>query len=146
MPKTTAKVIGQKITPNGEMFAKLQFNAKLPRVGDLVSVKWGSIRSGQQNCLYWLYLNWLVKEAGLKEQGHFSAEGLHEDLKAYFLSEKKYDRGMFKVLTTESTTDLTKGEFATYMDEVDTFIVEFFKVDTSPFWKTYQENYGQYGG
>jgi len=139
--RLTAKVLAVK-----EDLAKIKIaSQKNPlRVGEAITVRRGSQRSLPQNSLYWVYLSWLINEAGLKEQGHFSPDALHCDLKTYFLSEKKYDKGMFKVLSTESTADLTKSEFSNYFDAVDKFIVEFFHIDTTPFWETYQKEYSMY--
>lgn len=136
--RVTAKVLAVK-----DDLAKIKIaSQKNPlKVGEAITVRKGSQRTGNQNALYWVYLSWLIKEGGLKAQGHFSPDALHEDLKAYFLSEKKYDKGMFKVLMTESTADLTKSEFGTYFDEVDKFVVSFFGVNTQPFWDTYQDAY-----
>lgn len=140
MPKVKAKILKTKIE-NGKMLALVQFNEKMPNVNEFVSVKWGSVRSLPQNSLYWVYLNWLIKYGGLKEQGHFSAEALHLDLKTYFLSEKKFTKGEFEVIETESTTQLDKNEFGEYLERVDMFVQQFFEIDTSGFWEEYKINF-----
>ena len=119
MPKVTAKVLAVKTDEQGRYLAKLQFNEKLPRKGEIVSCKWGSVRSLPQNSLYWVFLSWLIKDAGLKDQGHFSPEALHLDLKAHILSDKIFDKGKFKAIEEASTAELTKGEFSEYFTRVD---------------------------
>lgn len=141
MPKIKARVLAVKTDCEGRMLAKLQFNGKLPKENELVTVKWGSVRTLSQNSLYWLYLNWLIEHGGLKDQGHFSADALHLDLKAHFLAEKALTRGEFKAIEESTTTDLTKTEFGEYMDKVDDFIKSFFEIDTSGFWEEYKANF-----
>lgn len=126
MPKVKAKVLATKITQDGKMLAKIQLNGKLPREGESITVQWGSNRNLSQNALYWAYLTYVINECGLKEQGHFSAEGLHYDLKAHFKE--------------ESTAVMNKMEFGEYLDKVDMFLVSFFGLDTSLFWVEVKNN------
>lgn len=140
MPKVAAKVISGKIE-NDKMLATLQFNGKLPQKGQACTVKWGSIRTLSQNSLYWVFLTWLINDAGLKDHGHFSVEALHLDLKAYILSEKIFEKGRCKAIEEATTTDLTKSMFAEYMGRVDDIIKDIFNIDTAPFWIRYDKEF-----
>ena len=138
MPKTSGKVLAVKQDPeNGALLAKVQLE-RLPPKGTLISVKWGSSRSVEQNALYWVYLTWLINEGGLKDQGHFSPDALHIDLKTYILSNKIFDKGKFKAIEEASTSDLNKTEFAEYINRVDEVVQELFGVNTSAFWEDYK--------
>ena len=140
MPRVIGKVISTSII-GGHMFANIQFNGKLPPVNAPVKVKWGSTRSLSQNSLYWVYLSWLVNDAGLKDHGHFSPDALHLDLKSYILSEKIFDRGKFKAIEEATTADLTKTEFAEYFEKVDEAVRDIFNIDTTPFWREYDRTW-----
>lgn len=133
MPKISGKVLATLTDVKGNMLAKICLNGKLPKVGELVSVKWGSVRSLSQNSLYWVFLQWLIDEGGLKEHGHFFPESLHENLKRHLLAghEKEIE---------PTTTDLNKMEFSEYVEKVDKFIQEFFEIDTAPFWEQRENN------
>lgn len=132
--KVKAKVLQTLVSYEKGLLAKLQFNGKLPKQGDWVTVSWGAKRSNLQNALYWAYLTWLIDHGGLKDHGHFSPEALHENLKSHFLSEKIFDKGEFKSIEETSTTDLDKEEFGLYLDKVNEFMKDFFEIDTQPFW------------
>jgi hypothetical protein len=140
MPKVKGKCIKSGIK-DGKYLCLIQLNRKIPKAGEDISIKWGKVRTLSQNSLYWVFLNWLIEEAGLKEHGHFCPQALHENLKEHFLSEKIFDRGKFKAIEEATTTQLDKVQFGEYMDKVNQFIVDWFEIDTSPFWSEYQREY-----
>ncbi len=142
MPKVKAKVRSHKIE-DGKLFVTLEFNERIPKIAETVTVKWGAVRTHAQNALYWTFLTWCIDHGGLKRQGHFCPEALHMDLKAFFLSEKTMTKGQFKALDEATTTDLGKAEFGEYMDKVSLFMQEFFQVDTEAFWKENRERNGE---
>ena len=132
MPKIKARVLKTKAV-NGTLQALIQCNEKLPPIGQIISVKWGSVRTLPQNSLYWLFLTWCINEGGLKDQGHFFPETLHDNLKKHLL-------GGAKINPEEiTTTDLTKSDFGEYFDKVDKFMQEFFEINTAPFWEEHKE-------
>lgn len=141
MPKVQAKILSSTIDDHGHIIARVQFNRKVPKTGTIFTAKWGSIRTLSQNSLYWVFLHWLIEDAGLKDQGHFSEDALHLDLKAHFIAEKIFDRGKFVAIEEATTTTMDKVEFGQYLDAVDKFVQEFFEVDTTPFWETYKKDY-----
>lgn len=139
MPNVKARVRSLK-NEDGKIIATLEVNEKIAKIGTLVSIKWGAIRSLSQNNLYWLYLNWLIEHGGLKDHGHFDPQALHLDLKAHFLAEKIMDKGKFKAIEEATTTTLDKSSFGEYFDKVNEFMISFFGVDVQPFWEEYAQN------
>ena len=134
MPKIKAKVLKTKID-SGRFYALIECNGKIPQVGEIINLKWGSTRTLSQNALYWVYLTWLIQEGGLKELGHFFPETLHENLKKHLLANPKA-----KAEEEVTTTDMGKMEFSEYFEKVDKFVQEFFEIDTSAFWEEHKNN------
>lgn len=134
MPKIQARVRSHKID-NGKLFVTLEFNERIPKISSIVTVSWGTKRSLAQNAMYWSFLSWCIDHGGLKDHGHFCPQALHDNLKTHFLATKVMDKGQFKAIETPTTTTLGKAEFGEYMDKVNGFMLEFFGVDTSPFWE-----------
>lgn len=123
--KGKALKVGMK---DGKFLCLVQLNGKLPKEGDSLTVKWGAQRSLPQNSLYWLYLQWLIDHAGLKDQGHFSAIGLHENLKAHLIPKEGDDN-------EATTTTLNKIEFSDYFEKVQHFVRDFFEIKDTQFWE-----------
>lgn len=138
MPKVAGRVIASKIV-DGAMLAKIQLNGKLPKQGENVIVKWGAQRSVAQNALLWVYYTWLIDHGGMKDQGFFCPESLHSSMKARFIADKVITKGEWKAIEDGSTAVLNKLEFTEYLEKIDQFIVDFFRVDTSPFWEALKE-------
>ena len=130
---TKAKILAIK----GNLIKAKVDNPKF-KIGEIVSIKRGSVRNLSQNSLYWVFLNWLIAEGGLCNQGHFSAEALHIDLKSHFIAEKIFSRGRFKAIEEGTTTQLNKMEFGEYIEKVNVFMLDFFNINTTPFWTDYQ--------
>ena len=139
MPKIKGRVLAIKMI-DGKMIATIQCNEKVPKISEIVSIKWGSTRTLAQNALYWVYLNWLINEGGLKDQGHFSPDALHLDLKTHFLAEKIMTKGQFVAVEEPTTTLMDKSSFGEYFDKCDQFVQEFFDISTSAFWEEYKQN------
>lgn len=141
MPTVKARVLNSWIDEKGRLIIKAQFNRKAPKKGDFFDAHWGSKRTLCQNSFYFVFLHWCIEHGGLKDHGHFSVQALHEDLKAYFLAEKIFDRGRFKAIEEATTTTLTKSDFSEYMEKVAEFMREWFNLDTEPFFEEYRRDY-----
>lgn len=143
MPTVKIKVMKTEVK-DGKFFCVLALNKKMPKVGEYGTLKWGSKRTLSQNAFLWVFYSWLINDAGLKDQGHFSPQALHDNLKAHFLSEKIMNRGQFKAIEEPediTTTLMNKSEFSEYFENVNKFMQEFFEIDTQPFWKQYADNF-----
>jgi hypothetical protein len=93
-----------------------------------------SKRSPMQNGIYWAYLRWCI-DNGLMQQGHFSIDGLHEDIKAWV---KEVHPNQFSMQEV-STADMNVLEFGEYIQIVDTELMAgFFNLNTSGFWAIYE--------
>jgi hypothetical protein len=125
MPRVDGKVLDAKIEGNA-MLMKAQLNGKLPPVGMLISIKWGAKHTDRQRGLYFVFLQWLI-DNGLRELGHFSTDALHDDLKA--------------ALKEQSIADFNKLEMGEWVEKVNLFAIEFFEIDTSPFWESYEKDW-----
>lgn len=92
-------------------------------------------RTLQQNRLYWGFLQWCISRegGGLIDEGHFSVDGLHADIKAWIQSEYP---NQFNFKELFSSAALNTKEFTEFIELVDReLMIKFFGIDTSPFWK-----------
>jgi len=76
-----------------------------------------SKRSYEQNRYYWLYLNLIQDETGNKIQDT-DTEGLHSYFKGKFLTIRISEIYGDKYRVTKSTSDLSKGEFCSYLIDI----------------------------
>jgi len=139
MPRIAGKVIKTK-NEGGELKAILKFNGKLPPEGALVTVKYGSSRSNQQNKFYWAYLTFLYETCGLKSE-YLTVEDLHETFKATFLSKKTIGKNGFELIKVKSTTDLDKQSFSEYIDKIDKAMSEYHNISSAEFFQDYEDFY-----
>jgi hypothetical protein len=107
---------------------------------DLVDVKkHRRNRSLNQNRLYWSFLTWCISQegGGLIEQGHFSSDALHSDIKAWIQSEYPHQFDFKKIF---SSAELNSKEFNDFMELVERELMNnFFGIDTSKFWGTTEQ-------
>lgn len=85
------------------------------------------VRSSEQNRYLWGVVYPLVLE-GMQRMGWelVSVEETHELMKRWYLGRQVLNRhsGEVVTLTAQSTKDLSRGEFATYVDELRRFASE----------------------
>lgn len=116
------------------------------RLGETVRItRPKKARTMKQNSFYWCFLTWCISPDGgnLQDQGHFSVDGLHENIKVWFQERHGRDFGMEERF---STTKLDKEGFGRFLDIVNQeLMVEFFGIDTSGFWREYETMQGEYG-
>jgi hypothetical protein len=114
--------------------AFIEFDASKLKMGDMVNIKKArSVRSLQQNRLYWAFISWCISPKGgdLQSQGHFSKDGLHEDIKQWFKSTHQHDFDIDEML---STATLNTKEFTQYFEIVKfELMAGFFGIDVSKF-------------
>jgi hypothetical protein len=105
------------------------------KLDDSVEVhKTRTIRTLKQNAMYYVFLEYCI-EKGLKGHGHFSVDGLHEDVKAWMQDAHKleFQKGF-------STADMGLAEFSRYFEIVDRELMnQFFGIDTSKFFQDYED-------
>ena len=130
MPKIKGKVV-KNLVKEGKLYSLVRLD-KQPKLGEVVSIKWGATRSNSQNSFYWIFLQFLL-DAGLKDE-YGTTDELHESLKAAFLS-KQNSLGLLKI---GSTTELAKDEFGEYLEKINREMADH-GIDTSEFWKQYEE-------
>ncbi len=140
MPKISGKVLDTKIDAKGRFLAMIQLNKKPPRKHERITVKWGQGRSDSQNAFYWLFLTYLMGTCGLEEE-YDTNNDLHETLKATFLSKKTFTKSGLEIIRVGSTTKLNKSDFVEYLSKVNKAMIEYHNVDTSAFWKEYEEEW-----
>ena len=125
------------------VFVELEQPAKF-KINEVVNIsKKKKIRSLKQNAYYWCYLSWCIHPNGgaLCDQGHWSIDGLHADIKAWFTEKHKHDFGINGKFTT---TMLDKQKFSQYFEIVNKeLMIEFFGLDTAQFFRDY-EQYGRW--
>ena len=131
-------MIEAKVIATKDNFAKIEVLSGSVFPGQRVQLSIGKRRTKLQNNLYWKFLSWCI-DNGLKNQGHYSVEALHSNLKSHFLSEKTFTEGEFKALDEATTTSLSKQDFGEYFDKVNEFMLSFFGLNTSVFWEEYKD-------
>lgn len=96
-------------------------------------------RTLPQNNFYWAFITWCVHENGgaLCDQGHFSVNALHEDVKAWIEAAHSHD---FPIGKKFSTAGLDKRDFGRFFDLVNAeLMIEKLGVDTSPLFRDYEK-------
>ncbi len=113
------------------------------KMGEIVSItKAHKKRTPPQNRFYWAFITWCIHPRGgnLIEQGHFSKDALHSDIKEWFESTHKHD---FDIGKKFSTTDFDTKQFSQFFDIVERELMNgFFEINTSPFHDDYEKYTG----
>jgi len=121
-----------------DMQVLMECNGKTPKVGDIVTLRWGKVRSNSQNSIYWCWLTWVIENGG-QDQGYMDTEELHEVLKARFLSKRIEAKGGIKTIKVGSTTELSTDEFVAYMDKCEHTVLEYLGISSAGFYAEYAE-------
>ncbi len=83
-----------------------------------------SQRSAQQNALWWVYMTILSKELG------YTKDEIHEICKYKFLKREKVDEKTGEIFPyLESTTKLSKSEFADLVSDLQRWAAETFNIN-----------------
>jgi hypothetical protein len=143
VPKVSGKIL-KTAEKDGKFAAWVQFSGRLPKIGEIVSIKWGKGRSNSQNAFLWLFYGWILEVGGLKDDFD-TAEELHETMKLAFLSKKIFAKNGQPLTKIGSTTTLNKDEFSQFFEKVNKAVIEYYGVDTSQFLKDYEEFYSPHG-
>jgi hypothetical protein len=126
------------------IFIELETTASF-KMGQVVEVtKAKKHRSIQQNRLYWAFLTWCIHPKGgaLCDQGHFSTDALHANVKAWIESTHAHDFAFDKNF---STADLTTKQFNDFLELVSHELFgEILGIDTSGF-ELARGQYDKYG-
>jgi hypothetical protein len=104
------------------------------KMNDVVNItKAKKKRTPNQNRYYWAFLTWVIHPGGgqLCDQGHFSTDALHEDVKAWIEWKHPND---FKVSSKFSTASLDVETFTRFLKIIKTELFgEFFEIDCRGF-------------
>ena len=143
MPNKCGRIIAIETRKDGTHVHVLMSD-KVPKVGDSVRLRWGKSRSLKANALYWVYLEWVLTEGGLREQaGYVTVQEIHDSLKGHLLMVREQDSHGIMVIREKSTTELDSVAFSEYMEKVDFLINDFFEINTSPFWVEHAKMVGE---
>lgn len=139
MPKVGGRV--HKIyDKDGKKGVWIRLSGAMPKLGELVMLKWGRGRSNSQNAFLWVFYDWLMDFGDLRHDFDTSEE-LHETMKAAFLSKRFAAKNGQMLTKIGSTTTLNKDEFAQFVEKVNKAVIEYYGINTAPFFKEYEELY-----
>ena len=130
--KVAAKVLQTQVMDDGRYLATLQFNGKLPPIGESLTIKWGKGRTLAQNKRMWKYFTFVLDNCGLKDE-YLTTYDLHETLKKRLLCRKVMSKGGFYIMEIGSTTEFTTDEMNDYILKCDKVLTEYHHINTSQF-------------
>lgn len=100
----------------------------------VVISRWYPVVSNKQKALFFCYLTFCI-DHGLRNKGHFSTDGLYQDIKAWARDTYPAD---FRAGVRLSR--MNNERFDLFIKLVDTELMQgFFEIDTSEFWADYQD-------
>jgi hypothetical protein len=120
-------------TTAGLVITLQQLEAVGIKPGHRVTVsRWYPVTSNKQKGLFFCFLQYCI-DNGLKEHGHFSVDGLYQDIKAWARDSHPAD---FK--TGVRLSRMNQERFELFLNLVDAeLMIMFFGIDTSRFWQEY---------